>query len=113
MAALIALKSGRKAEAQELAHESVPVLKQSAMQKDASAAELNLAARTTAPEVTAAVPEHRPLVRKAAEESFVLSALVREDNLNRGTAYVYSLSPGQTVDVRPILHLKNSARGIV
>jgi len=27
---------------------------------------------TTTPEVTAAVPEHRPLVRKAAEESFVL-----------------------------------------
>jgi beta-glucosidase len=27
---------------------------------------------TKAPEVTAAVPEHRPLVRKAAEESFVL-----------------------------------------
>jgi eukaryotic-like serine/threonine-protein kinase len=53
-ASLIALKSGRKAEAQELAHQGVPVLKQSAMQKDASAAELNLAARFI---TTADLPE--------------------------------------------------------
>ena len=44
-ASLLSLKLGRKAEAQELAHEGVPVLKATAMKKDASAGELNLAAR--------------------------------------------------------------------
>ena len=44
-AAEISAKMGRHAEAVELARASVPVLKQTAQQKDASAAELNLAAR--------------------------------------------------------------------
>jgi tetratricopeptide (TPR) repeat protein len=44
-AAQISAKIGHHAEAVELARESVPVLKQTALQKDASAAELNLAAR--------------------------------------------------------------------
>jgi tetratricopeptide (TPR) repeat protein len=44
-ASLLSLKLGRAAEAQELAHEGVPVLKATAMKKDASAGELNLAAR--------------------------------------------------------------------
>ena len=44
-AALIAIKLGRKADAQELARDGVPVLVATAEKKDASAAELNLAAR--------------------------------------------------------------------
>ena len=44
-AALLCIKLGRKAEAQQLAHDGVPVLEETAMKKDASAAELNLAAR--------------------------------------------------------------------
>lgn len=44
-AALLSLKLGRKAEARQLAHDGVPVLKATAMKKDASAGELNLAAR--------------------------------------------------------------------
>jgi beta-glucosidase len=44
---------------------------------------------TTAPEVTAAVPEHRPLVRKAAEESFVLL----QNNAVSNGALVLPLSP--------------------
>ena len=43
----------------------------------------------TAPEVTAAVPEHRPLVRKAAEESFVLL----QNNAAEGGAAVLPLAP--------------------
>lgn len=44
-AALLSIKLGHKAEAQRLAHEGVPVLEETAAKKDASAAELNLAAR--------------------------------------------------------------------
>jgi serine/threonine protein kinase len=44
-AALLSIKLGHKAEAQQLAHEGVPVLEETARKKDASAAELNLAAR--------------------------------------------------------------------
>ena len=44
-AAQISAKMGHHAEAVQLARDSVPVLKQTALQKDASAAELNLAAR--------------------------------------------------------------------
>jgi tetratricopeptide (TPR) repeat protein len=44
-AALLAIKLGRKAEAQDLARDGVPVLIATAEKKDASAAELNLAAR--------------------------------------------------------------------
>ncbi len=44
-AATLSIKLGRKAEARQLAHEGVPVLKETAQKKDASAAELNLAAR--------------------------------------------------------------------
>lgn len=44
-AALLAIKMGRRADAQQLAHEGVPVLIATAQKKDASAAELNLAAR--------------------------------------------------------------------
>jgi non-specific serine/threonine protein kinase/serine/threonine-protein kinase len=44
-AALQSIKLGRRQQALDLAREGLPVLKQTAMQKDASAAELNLAAR--------------------------------------------------------------------
>ncbi len=44
-AALLSVKLGRRKEALELARAGVPVLKQTALQTDASAAELNLAAR--------------------------------------------------------------------
>jgi tetratricopeptide (TPR) repeat protein len=44
-AALLSAKLGRHAEAVELARKGLPVLKQTAMRSDASAAELNLAAR--------------------------------------------------------------------
>jgi eukaryotic-like serine/threonine-protein kinase len=44
-AALLAIKLGRNAEAQALAHDGVPVLEQTATKKDAAAGELNLAAR--------------------------------------------------------------------
>lgn len=44
-AALMSLKLGHHAEAEQLVSAGLPVLKQTAMQKDASAAELNLAAR--------------------------------------------------------------------
>jgi tetratricopeptide (TPR) repeat protein len=44
-AAQISVKLGHRAEAAQLARSSVPVLKQTAMRKDASAAEMNLAAR--------------------------------------------------------------------
>jgi eukaryotic-like serine/threonine-protein kinase len=44
-AALLSIKLGRGAEAQQLARDGVPVLKKTAEKKDASAGELNLAAR--------------------------------------------------------------------
>jgi non-specific serine/threonine protein kinase/serine/threonine-protein kinase len=44
-AALLSLKLGRHAEAEKLIGAGLPVLKQTAMQKDASSSELNLAAR--------------------------------------------------------------------
>jgi eukaryotic-like serine/threonine-protein kinase len=44
-AALLSIKLGHRAEAQQLAREGVPVLEKTAEKKDASAAELNLAAR--------------------------------------------------------------------
>jgi len=51
-ASLLAIKLGRKADAQQLAHESVPVLVSTAQNTDASAGELNLAARfLTEPEL--------------------------------------------------------------
>lgn len=51
-AALLAIKMGRKADAQQLEHEGVPVLIETAEKKDASGAELNLAARfTTEPDL--------------------------------------------------------------